>query len=508
MNEATLEELKAAFDEIKATGSDGFEGMIGSLLSALTGIRFRLASSGRQHGIDGDQADFIPSVAFECKRYKGSLGSSDVLAKIADVSIKQPSLELWILAATCPVSSQVATDARRCAQTNGLAIEILDWTETGTPPLAILCAASPADTIRLLSKSAREGAKLHQLELALQAFRDSQDGQKELSELKARLCGPTVGLETCRVSLSRATKSGFANRAMARQYFGHPLAPIRADKPHKTLTRLQQQSSLAGMLQGPKGENGVALLGREGTGKTWLVANYWLSQKNPPLFVFLTPNDFSDVSSQDYLATALKKIEQINDPLGGEFDAKRWKRRLESPFLKSDPFRLIIVLDGINQYRGAKWVQVIEYFQVRLPKIHGRMIITSRPSFYKSEIMHRLDVPLQELHVSEWTHQERDELLTDAGVPTSQITSPIKKSLLNPRLLTVALETLTANDLCQLEDLTLEHLLFEHIWRTTSFDHPLESADEYLSRLYKVALNLPDGVIQYGRKSTLRVSVR
>ncbi|MFT7172323.1 MAG: hypothetical protein ACI9NQ_000533 [Paracoccaceae bacterium] len=52
--EAHLANIKAALMSLKATGEDGFEGLVGIALGAVMGLRFRLPKSGFQRGMGGE----------------------------------------------------------------------------------------------------------------------------------------------------------------------------------------------------------------------------------------------------------------------------------------------------------------------------------------------------------------------------------------------------------------------------------------------------------------------
>lgn len=88
-----LEALKSFLLELRATGGDGFEGLMASVLTDITGISFRLAASGSQFGSDGSAVREEDGVSFECKRYKDGIPRSEILSKIAELSLSSASVD-------------------------------------------------------------------------------------------------------------------------------------------------------------------------------------------------------------------------------------------------------------------------------------------------------------------------------------------------------------------------------------------------------------------------------
>lgn len=105
-----IDKLKTSLNELKATGKNGFEGLIAVTLETISGIPFRLANSGYQRGVDG-KSTFEGAVVFEAKLYTNDLPRADVLSKIPDfVRHNQYADLVWVLGATCTVPSQLADD--------------------------------------------------------------------------------------------------------------------------------------------------------------------------------------------------------------------------------------------------------------------------------------------------------------------------------------------------------------------------------------------------------------
>ena len=147
-----IENLSAALSELKPTGENGFEGLIAISLEAITGISFRLASSGYQRGVDGKPA-FEGEVAFEGKLYANNLPRNDVLSKIPDLVRHNDHADLvWVLGATCTVPSQLADDLRADGAKEGISALILDWVPSDFPRLAVALAMG-GDKVEIFLKA-------------------------------------------------------------------------------------------------------------------------------------------------------------------------------------------------------------------------------------------------------------------------------------------------------------------------------------------------------------------
>jgi hypothetical protein len=168
---AALADLKAALLKLDATGPEGFEGLLATVLTHLTGQTFRLASSGAQGGEDGSAG---PELAFEGKLYKGAVGRNDVLSKVTSLIARAEPPELWILGATVAANTQVLGEVRAATAKNGIATMILDWAKTAPiPPLAVLCALAKDVTAAFLADHVADPALVTKAAAALSALHTS-----------------------------------------------------------------------------------------------------------------------------------------------------------------------------------------------------------------------------------------------------------------------------------------------------------------------------------------------
>ena len=252
-----LEALKSFLLELRATGGDGFEGLMASVLTDVTGIAFRLAASGSQFGSDGSAVREEDGVSFECKRYKDRIPRSEILSKIAELSLSSATVDAWFLCATSEVSAQIARDVRKHGREFGIGTIVLDWAGV-LPRLAVAVAMSAQATRHSFGADAAVSA-------AVQAVRATRDFNACAEELRRDLREPLVGTEVARRANAPWLTAAFTSRDQATRVFGEPLAPL--DEAHGTprlradlITRVQP------FMTGDAAGTILCVLGGEGRG--------------------------------------------------------------------------------------------------------------------------------------------------------------------------------------------------------------------------------------------------
>ena len=449
-------------------------------LTEITGIRFRLAASGSQFGSDGSGTNEEDGVSFECKRYEGRIPRSEILSKIADVSINARHVEVWFLCATSEVPAQLARDVHKLAQEVGVATRILDWSGD-LPPLAVALAISTAVAERFLpppALAALEDAKAHR------HFRARAEA------LRSDLLEPLVGIAAARRANTKWLTAALSDRRQALLSFGEPLSPLDAT-PGVARTR----DELVGQFQSFVTVNSATILcvlGGEGVGKSWLVAQAAFSIEHRPLLVLMRPRDLHGVGTVDDFRKLLAST--LARQTGGELTdivVKGWQKKLTRWRYGDRPSRprLMAVIDGLNQRPETNWSRVIELAADELSKISGLLIVTSRSSYYKSHVQHGLVTAVESMNVPQWTEAERDDILASRGLDPSvlygdgEARSTVARSLRNPRLLGIALGLFRGRTIDTIEDLNVSYLLFEHIRAAQQEGQTAEPAHETVKRL-------------------------
>ena len=464
-----VESLKTSLLQLSPTGSDGFEGLMATVLTDIAGIPFRVAASGSQFGSDGNAASGDDGVYFECKRYKDKIPRNEIISKIADLSIRLTNVDAWFLCATSEVSAQIARDVHELGRQVGIATFILDWTGA-LPPLAVALAMSPNAPQDLSATDASGSA-----ENVLAAIRADDGFDAPAEQLRRSLREPLVGTAVARRENAAWLTAAFSSREKATGEFGEPLSPL--DEAHgPARERVGLIAEIRPFLTGDVTGTTLCVLGGEGAGKSWLVAHSWSRVDRRPLMVVLSPRDCGTLIGTDdceqLLASKLPAQTggSGNDPVA----VAAWRRKLNrwrddrQRDLPRCP-RVVVVIDGVNQRPRIDWARVIASFGDALNRIGGQLIVTARTTYYETTLHPRLMTATHELTVPEWTATERDEILAESGIDhgildrIQNTNAPIERSLRNPRLLRIAVRLLKGRVVEHIEELSVNHLLFEHI---------------------------------------------
>jgi len=460
-----VEDLKSALLSLPATGERGFEGLIGEALREISGVPFRLADSGLQFGVDGKPTYEADAICYEAKRYDDTVPPDKVLSKLARMSIRDPECDIWVLAATSQIGTQLADDARAVGAKDGLFVLILDWSETSLPPLAVALAMGGMRVQEFLKNHIHDDKSLQRAIVSLEAVKASADFAPHADRIRTQCNEPAVGWALAQRANTDWLVDAFSSRRKAKAKFGQPLSPGDKD----TAPVYQRRALIDRLLPyftAASDERVVCILGGEGHGKSWIVAQSWLALADKPLMIFMTPNDFDETAGQnDVVDLLVSKLRQQTGNWGSATTQQRWRRRLEQWRGRPETHtpRLIAIIDGINQRPEFDWARIIDSFGDQLNQLGGRLVVTVRTPDFQNRVRGRLSVRFTEIHVPEWTELERDEILTGHGIRASDVHPAVATSLRNPRLLGIALELLDKADVTTLEELNVSRLLLEHI---------------------------------------------
>ncbi|WP_156527609.1 hypothetical protein [Bradyrhizobium stylosanthis] len=482
----SLNDLRNALLKLPATGADGFEGLLAVVLEEISGVPFRLAGSGSQFGLDGKAAYQSDGVCFEGKRYDGDIPRTEVLSKIAELTIgDRGDVDLWVLGATKGVRSQLVDDVRELAQKSGIATLILDWSSTGLPPLAVALTMASAATENFFGQYVNEGDHVARATAALKAIREDNGYTAHATRVRTQLEESTTGAGLAKRANIRWLTDVFCSRQRARHFLRQPLSP--GDKgAGQPVPRDALVKQIVPLLTGKPNGKIAAVLGDEGNGKSWVVAQSWLSIADKPITVVFTADDFNEsLVPADLTGPLIDKIIAQTDGPVSEAARNRWRRRIEqwSKAGTPDSPRLVVIIDGLNQRPRVDWARLIEAMASELDRIGGRLIVTARTAFYASQVRGRLYSSTVQVNVPEWTDAERDAILAAHDIHVAGLHPAVAISLRNPRLLAIALELLQKAQIGEMEELSVSRLLFEHM-RAHERDAPSpRPANEFARKL-------------------------
>ena len=265
-----MDALRKALLSLKATGETGFEGLVSTTLSAIVGAPFRLASSGSQYGVDGDAASQAEAISFEAKRYKGPVKRESVMAKLAELSLG-PETDVFVLAATTSVGTQLVRDARRIAADNGIAIVVLDWGTNDLPALAVALAMAGDPVEAFLGDQLAEPKSRRAAISCLSQIRERESFSADANRIRTECCEHPIAVPLARLANGEWFIHTFSSRKSARHEFGQPISLAESDT-HPVLERTALVENLRSRLAADSRVTVIPVLGGEGHGKSWLVA--------------------------------------------------------------------------------------------------------------------------------------------------------------------------------------------------------------------------------------------
>jgi len=413
-----IENLKNALLSLTATGNSGFEGLIGVALREISGVPFRLAGSGSQFGIDGKPTYEGDAICFEGKRYSGEVPKNEVLSKIGELAISGKGIDLWVLGATSQIRSQLVDAARALGIKLGIFTLILDWSETDLPPLAVALAMGGTRVQEFLETNT-SGEMPRKAVEALEIIRNLPDFTVHADRIRAACNDSAIGLVLAQRANTSWLNDAFSDRQRAKAKLGQSLSPGDTEAT-KVLERKSLIDKLTPFFNARSDGNVIFVLGDEGSGKSWLVAQTWLNLEPKPLMIFMGPDDFEEGAGRnDFGDILISKIIKQTGGLPAEAARReRWSRGLDKwkKYSATNHPRIIAVIDGINQRPKTDWARIIAGLSHELNQLGGRLIITSRTHYFRNRIQGRLSVLFTEIPVPEWREEERDEILAGAGI--------------------------------------------------------------------------------------------
>lgn len=459
-----LTALRDALLDLPSSGQNGFEGLLATVFAKLLGVPFRLAKSGSQFGVDGKTSDPAFPVAFEAKRYRDDVPSTEVLNKIGALAIRGDPVELWILGTTGIVASQVADDLDVLATIHGFATLILDW-QPGAPKLAAVLAEACAEVGEFLNRNVATIGLAARAIAELQHLSDSTDLTEISNSALYQLRKASVATPMARNANRRWLVETISNRIKAKSRLGQVLTPLDS-VGSPALNRSHLRDQLEAALEGPPESRLVAVLGEEGNGKSWLAIEACVELATAPLVVVFSPEEFVTIPEGVNWNEVIGKklITQTEESVTGISEA-RWRRRFErwrnAEFPQSP--RLLVLIDGLNQRPAVTWGRHIDSLVHQTFELGGCTVVTSRSEYFLRYVEPRLISSVTSIIVPPWTEAERDQILASKGVAGTKLQPAVANSLRNPRLLGIALTLLDADTLESLEALSVPWLLFEHL---------------------------------------------
>lgn len=453
--------LAKALRKVAATGSSGFEGLIQRLLSHLTGIEFYLAQSGSQSGRDMSSDRRGRTVlAVECKRYgaQSEFREDELKGKLVSAVDTIPSLDLWVLAASRPVSDQLYSAIESAASRLNVDAFVLSLDNNHGGTLATLCANAP----RLVRQSlAAAGVRsFASVEQHLEEIGRKKEFIRDRDALRDTLI-KSAGLHAARARLHEWLSQSFASDTQSRSIFGQV---VDVDAQQNRGLLVPRTASFAALdqwlLTWPTNREGLAVLGEEGDGKTWALAS-WLSKRlksasSGAMVLWVSSRDASVPDVEGLIGEIFRRR------LGGT--SERWIERLRrwaSPVPNESPL-LVLVFDGINErHRPQWWRPIIEGLAVEPWRTQVAAIVTTRTGYWP-EVAGYSHITWQTHQLPAYSDAELDVALGQRGFVRAELPPEILPVLRKPRYLDLAVKH--RDVMAASGDITVARLIYED-WR-------------------------------------------
>lgn len=333
------------------SGWTGFEGLIATLLQAVCRQRLLLSSSGLQSGLDARSSQHDPlHVAVECKRYDATtpLSERELVSEIEIACASNPQLDLWVLATTRSVSVQEDRVLHEACRRRGIDYLTLDC---AIPPnvgtLDALCVDQAGAALEFLATAGVPHDQQERFRDAVAALEGLDGVADRVSWFRSQLDARSVGFGSYREGLNTRLLKDLGDPQRCLRRFHCALAsdgnpPSVAPIPRVRLTsRLQQCWEDA---VGSSQPRVVALLGDEGDGKSWVLADWvrsLLERPDAPA-VFFVPAREPSGSAHAVLAQHGVHFGELPSVDVARLRFARW-------FGAGTGRRSIVVFDGINE---------------------------------------------------------------------------------------------------------------------------------------------------------------
>ncbi|WP_327857152.1 hypothetical protein [Acinetobacter guillouiae] len=286
----------------------------------------------------------------------------------------------------------------------------------------------------------------------------------------------------------------FSNNKAAKHSFGQPLAPNDPNLP-KLLPRERLINTIHHNLFT---EDINFILGKEGVGKSWVTAQSWLFLENKPLHIFLSAQDFSQLVTSDLESFLIKKIiEQTNDE-ENQVTFQKWKdvfKKWQNDSGENN-INLLVSIDGINQKPDVDWTLIINKISLLFKGKKVKILITSRTTFFNEKVKRKIIDDYKIVTVMDWSEEERNEILIQKEIDPNVLTASVANSLLNPRLLNIAISLFDKQKIQKIDELDVNRILLEHIRQMESENYEEISYSEFLISLQTHAQKIINKLIK------------
>ena len=476
------------------------ERLAAALLSRLLDVPIAVAKSGFQHGADaGPAGQQGRRFRLECKKYSdnSSLSERELLGEIDQALARDEALEAWVLVVTCSVSEQIRQSLDQHGEQMGVPIVIIAWIDQDheVAPLAALCAFAPDLVEKEFSKEAGAAAR------SLQAISEGA-----IERLRRDLQSWCLGFEAIRMRSHDKLDKIWNSPQESKAAIGQDAAGGAQEKKVK---RSAVHQALNAWWQGPaRRDVPAAVVGLEGTGKTWATFRWLIDSKDTQPIVLITPSsavaaigNVSEIIVKQLLADSLHGMS------GGIRDREHWLRRLDRLLERptdEGPI-LTVFLDGLNQEPSVQWLRLLQVLQGETFAERVRVIISTRNHHFEEKLsgLRGLDVLAERVDVDLYNTapgSEFDQMLAFENLTQADLHPDVIELARNPRLFKLVVHF--RKKLVEAGQITVHRLLWEY-GRDTLGERTGESfsENEWRDWLKEIAQSRRQGIEKYSERS-------
>ena len=498
LSEKEKQHHKRLKEELQQGGKpSNLEHLAAALLSRLLDVPIVVAKSGFQYGGDaGTAGQHGRRLRLECKKYSDTsyLNDRELLGEIDQALERDQALEAWILVATRTVSEQLWHSLVQKGERIGVPIVIVNWVDHEISPLAALCAFAPDVVEEQFSKEAGEAAR------ALQPI-SKQAIEKLQRDLQSWCLGYDTLLTLSHEGLDKIWNSPRESNAKLGQ-------DAAGGAQKKKVKRSSVHEALNTWWDGPAHNDApVAVVGLEGTGKTWATLDWLIDKRDEQPIVLVIPS--SAVAAGHVSETSVKQIlsDHLHDMSGGIRDGEHWLRRLENLLKRptNEGPVLTVFFDGMNQEPSTPWLHILKIFQGETFEGRLRVIVSTRTHYYEDRLSElsgltvsaeRVDVDLYDTAPG----SELDQMLEFENLTQADLHPEVIELARNPRLFKLVIRF--REELIEAGQVTVHRLLWEYGRDTFGIRGGRSlTQNEWRNWLKEIAQQHLNGIKEYSEKS-------
>ena len=472
------------------------EHLAAALLGRLLDVPIAIAKSGFQHGADaGPAGQQGRRFRVECKKYSGnsSLSERELLGEIDQALARDEALEAWVLVATCRVSEQSQQSLVQHGEQRGVPIVIIAWADGELAPLAALCAFAPDLVERGFSREAGAAA------CALQPI-----SEQAIERLRRDLQSWCLGFEAMRTRSHEKLDKIWKSPRESKAALGQDAA---GGAQSKKVKRSAVHEALNEWWQGPaRCDVPAAVVGLEGTGKTWATFHWLIDNKDTQPVVLIMPSsavaigNVSETSVKQLLADSLHEMSGVRDR---EHWLRRLDRLLKRPVCEGPV--LTIFFDGLNQEPSVQWRRLLQVLQGEAFAKRVRVIVSTRTHHFKERLseLRGLESEARQIDVNIYdtaSGSELDQMLAFENLTQTDLHPDVIELARTPRLFRLVVRF--RERLVEAGQITVHRLLWEY-GRDTFGERAGKSFSEgeWKDWLKEIAQQRRNGIKEYSMKS-------